>query len=221
MIYQIDISARPRIAGAHRRAGAAVWRVPGRCGLPLSRLSTIEGTPHRGARAPAIVLELGELAWAGVPCWTGRADRWARFTVPVAYDLRYDTHVRPVMGDNQVSRCAANCTARWAWSGRRSTRHGHGRARRRRPGEHHRVVATLHPAAPVGGPQPRRRGRQGRPTAAQLAAAQKATRPAKPEQLAWAQLRQLWREDARGLRLHREALSGGPAGAAGGVAGTV
>ena len=41
-------------------------------------------------------------------------------------------------------------------------------------------------------------------TAAQLAAAQKATRPAKPEQLAWAQLRQLWREDGRGLRLYRE-----------------
>ena len=47
----------------------------------------------------------------------------------------------------------------------------------------------------------------GRPTAAQLAAAQKATRPAKPEQLAWTQLRQLWREDARGLRLHREGFT--------------
>ena len=44
----------------------------------------------------------------------------------------------------------------------------------------------------------------GQATAAQLAAAQKATRPAKPEQLAWAQLRQLWREDGRGLRLNRE-----------------
>ena len=42
------------------------------------------------------------------------------------------------------------------------------------------------------------------PSQAQLAAAQKATRPAKPEQLGWAQLRQLWREDKRGLRLHRE-----------------
>ena len=62
--------------------------------------------------------------------------------------------------------------------------------------------------------------RQG-PSPAQLAAAQKATRPAKPEQLAWAQLRQLWREDARGLRLHREGLRGGPAGAARRVAGTV
>jgi conjugative relaxase-like TrwC/TraI family protein len=41
---------------------------------------------------------------------------------------------------------------------------------------------------------------------AQLAAAQKATRPAKPEQLAWAQLRQAWREDARDLRLNREAF---------------
>jgi len=39
----------------------------------------------------------------------------------------------------------------------------------------------------------------GAPTQAQLAAAQKATRPAKPEQLPWAQLRQMWAEDARGL----------------------
>jgi conjugative relaxase-like TrwC/TraI family protein len=44
------------------------------------------------------------------------------------------------------------------------------------------------------------------PTAAQLAAAQKATRPGKPEQLAWAQLAQMWRADARGLRLDRQAF---------------
>jgi conjugative relaxase-like TrwC/TraI family protein len=43
------------------------------------------------------------------------------------------------------------------------------------------------------------------PTAAQLAAAQKATRPAKPEQLAWVQLRQMWGEDARGLGVDRAA----------------
>ena len=36
----------------------------------------------------------------------GVLQRWATFTVPVAYDLRYDTHVRPVMGANQVSRKA-------------------------------------------------------------------------------------------------------------------
>jgi hypothetical protein len=52
---------------------------------------------------PAIVLDLGELAWAGVPCWSGRADRWATFTVPVAYAARYDTDVRPAMPGNPVS----------------------------------------------------------------------------------------------------------------------
>ena len=67
------------------------------------RAPAVLPTPAVG---PAIVLELGELAWAGVPCWSGRAQRWARFTVAVAYDLRYDTHVRPVMGENQVSRKA-------------------------------------------------------------------------------------------------------------------
>jgi hypothetical protein len=40
-------------------------------------------------------------------------------------------------------------------------------------------------------------------SAAQLSAAQKATRPAKPEELAWAQLLEQWRTDARGLQLDR------------------
>ncbi|WP_293004148.1 MobF family relaxase [Mycobacterium sp.] len=44
-------------------------------------------------------------------------------------------------------------------------------------------------------------------SAAQLAAAQKATRPHKPEQLAWAQLVQDWRADARGLRFDRDAYT--------------
>ena len=43
-------------------------------------------------------------------------------------------------------------------------------------------------------------------TAAQLAAAQKATRPAKPEELAWTQLLAQWRADARGLHLDRAAF---------------
>jgi len=38
-------------------------------------------------------------------------------------------------------------------------------------------------------------------SAAQLAAAQKATRPSKPEELAWPELLQQWRADARGVRL--------------------
>jgi conjugative relaxase-like TrwC/TraI family protein len=43
-------------------------------------------------------------------------------------------------------------------------------------------------------------------TAAQLAAAQKATRPVKPEELGWAQLVARWRADARGLYLDRAAF---------------
>ena len=45
----------------------------------------------------------------------------------------------------------------------------------------------------------------GEPTAAQLATAQKATRPTKPEQLAWEELKATWRADARGLDLDRDA----------------
>lgn len=45
----------------------------------------------------------------------------------------------------------------------------------------------------------------GEPTAAQLATAQKATRPTKPEQLAWEDLKAMWRADARGLDLDRDA----------------
>jgi conjugative relaxase-like TrwC/TraI family protein len=45
----------------------------------------------------------------------------------------------------------------------------------------------------------------GEPTAAQLAAAQKATRPTKPESLAWDELKAAWRADERGLALDRDA----------------
>ena len=45
----------------------------------------------------------------------------------------------------------------------------------------------------------------GAPTAQQLAAAQKSTRPAKPESKSWAELKEEWRADARGLELDRGA----------------
>jgi conjugative relaxase-like TrwC/TraI family protein len=51
----------------------------------------------------------------------------------------------------------------------------------------------------------------GKLSAAQTAAAQKATRPAKPESLAWATLKEQWRADARGLVLDRGAHYGAPA----------
>jgi hypothetical protein len=61
--------------------------------------------------AAAIVLELGEAPYAGVPCWWGRAERWAVFTVPAAYAARYDTHVRPAMPGNPVSLNAVRAVA--------------------------------------------------------------------------------------------------------------
>jgi conjugative relaxase-like TrwC/TraI family protein len=46
----------------------------------------------------------------------------------------------------------------------------------------------------------------GAPTAAQLQMAQKATRPAKPESLAWDALKETWRADGRGLETDRAAF---------------
>jgi hypothetical protein len=57
---------------------------------------------HCFERLPRIVLEV-DAGWAGIPCWSGRARRWAHATVPQAYLLRYDTDVRPVMPNNPVS----------------------------------------------------------------------------------------------------------------------
>lgn len=66
---------------------------------------------HCRSIAAAIVLELGEAPYAGVPCWSGRAQRWAAVTVPVAYHARYDTHVRPAMPGNPVSLNAVRAVA--------------------------------------------------------------------------------------------------------------
>jgi hypothetical protein len=57
---------------------------------------------HCVDRLPAIVLEV-DTNWAAIPCWSGRASRWAHSTVTTAYAQRYDTHVRPVMPHNPVS----------------------------------------------------------------------------------------------------------------------
>ncbi|WP_232067639.1 helix-turn-helix domain-containing protein [Mycobacterium marseillense] len=61
---------------------------------------------HAAEAVAAITLELGEAPWAGVPCWSGRLERWVTWTVPVAFDCRYDTDVRPVMPGNPISRRA-------------------------------------------------------------------------------------------------------------------
>jgi hypothetical protein len=75
-------------------------------------------TANCQAITSTIVLDLGDAPYAGVPCWTGRAERWVTWTVPLAYDLRYDTDARPHMGANQISRNAllriAQARARYA-----------------------------------------------------------------------------------------------------------
>ncbi|WP_232527043.1 helix-turn-helix domain-containing protein [Mycobacterium intracellulare] len=80
-----------------------------------ARLAAAEHEHRRRSEAAAvaaIVLELGEAPYAGVPCWTGRLERWARWTVAVAYDCRYDAQVRPVMPGNPISRRALLAIAR-------------------------------------------------------------------------------------------------------------
>jgi hypothetical protein len=57
---------------------------------------------HGFDRLPRIVLEV-DAPWGAIPCWSGRAKRWAHETVPAAYKERYDTHVRPAMPHNPVS----------------------------------------------------------------------------------------------------------------------
>ena len=54
-------------------------------------------------RVAAIRLDLDDMPWAGVPCWSGGAQRWTQYTVPIAYALRYDSHVRPAMPGNPIS----------------------------------------------------------------------------------------------------------------------
>jgi hypothetical protein len=61
-----------------------------------------QASAHWCDRLPGIVLEL-EDPWVGVPCWSGRARRWARETVPAAFHERYETDVRPAMPNNPVS----------------------------------------------------------------------------------------------------------------------
>lgn len=95
---------------AHRDATATITR-PYR---GSSRRSPRRGTAHTAPtwirraggqcfdRVPRIALDV-DAAWAAIPCWSGRARKWARDTVPTAYKQRYDTHVRPAMPNNPIS----------------------------------------------------------------------------------------------------------------------
>lgn len=49
-----------------------------------------------------IRLDLGDLPWAGVPCWSGGAQRWLK-AIPATYAARYASHVLPQMPGNPIS----------------------------------------------------------------------------------------------------------------------
>lgn len=105
-------SARPSsgLVTAHRVHGPTITRPYQGSSRQLRRRGTAHTAPvwirragaHCFDRLPRIVLEV-DAAWGAIPCWSGRAHRWARDTVPKAYRERYDTQVRPAMPNNAVS----------------------------------------------------------------------------------------------------------------------
>jgi hypothetical protein len=105
-------SARPStgLVTAHRVHGGVITRPYQGSSRHTRRRGTAHTAPvwirragaHCFDRLPRIVLEV-DAPWGAVPCWSGRARRWARDTVPAAYRERYKTHVRPAMPNNPVS----------------------------------------------------------------------------------------------------------------------
>lgn len=76
--------------------------------------------------------------------------------------------------------------------------HRDGRDRRHRPENHHRLVDAQHRVEEAASNLTVVEGGKNL-SQAQLAAAQKATRPRKPESLSWAELREQWRAERRGV----------------------
>ena len=105
-------SAHPSsgLVTAHRVHGPTITRPYQGSSRQLRRRGTAHTAPlwirragaHCFDRLPRIVLEV-DAAWGAIPCWSGRASRWARDTVPKAYRERYDSEVRPAMPNNPVS----------------------------------------------------------------------------------------------------------------------
>ena len=105
-------SARPLhgLVTAHRESATTVSRPYRGSSTHAPRRGTAHTAPewirraggHCFDRVPRIVLEV-DAPWSAIPCWSGRARRWAHETVPRAYRERYDTHVRPAMPGNPIS----------------------------------------------------------------------------------------------------------------------
>jgi hypothetical protein len=94
------IRTRPSTPHSSRRAGDRRRdNRRARSGAPTSPFHDLAA--RYAERVPALVLDVGD-AWQGVPCWTGGAQVWAQQTVRRAYELRYDTDVRPAMPNNPI-----------------------------------------------------------------------------------------------------------------------
>jgi conjugative relaxase-like TrwC/TraI family protein len=146
-----------------------------RCGDP--HLHTHVIVPNRQARADGTLVSLDSKSLYHEAKAAG---------IVYQATLRHELHaelrvewgaVDPFTGMAEVAAVTKDCVMAWS---RRSTR--------LREWAHHNLVVV-----------------DGQPTAQQLAAAQKATRPAKPESKSWAELKGDWRADARGLHLDRAA----------------
>lgn len=155
--------------------GVAYQHETSRCGDP--HLHTHVIVPNRQARADGVLVSVDSKSLFHEAKAAG-----------IIYQavLRHDLHaelgvewapVDPFTGMAEVAGVTKNCIKAWS---RRSTR--------LREWAHHNLVIV-----------------DGAPSAQQLAAAQKATRPAKPESTSWAELKGAWRADARGLHLDRGA----------------
>jgi conjugative relaxase-like TrwC/TraI family protein len=146
-----------------------------RCGDP--HLHTHVIVPNRQARADGTLVSLDSKSLYHEAKAAG-----------IVYQavLRHELHaelrvewgaVDPLTGMAEVAAVTKDCVTAWS---QRSTR--------LREWAHNNLVVI-----------------DGVPSAQQLAAAQKATRPAKPEAKSWAELKEDWRADARGLHLDRAA----------------
>jgi conjugative relaxase-like TrwC/TraI family protein len=146
-----------------------------RCGDP--HLHTHVIVPNRQARADGVLVSIDSKSLYHEAKAAG---------IVYQANLRHELHtelgvewtaVDPLTGMAEIAGVTKKCLTAWS---RRSTR--------LREWAHNNLVVV-----------------DGQPTAQQLAAAQKATRPAKPESKSWAELYEDWRADARGLHLDRAA----------------
>ncbi|MGO8941532.1 MAG: MobF family relaxase [Mycobacterium sp.] len=155
--------------------GIAYQHETSRCGDP--HLHTHVIVPNRQARADGQLVSLDSKSLYHEAKAAGIIYQ-ATLRHELHAELRVEWNaVDPFTGMAEVASVTKDCVRAWS---RRSSR--------LREWAHHNLVVV-----------------EGEPSAQQLAAAQKATRPVKPEWKSWTALKQDWRADARRLHLDRAA----------------